>query len=81
MSYRIEAWSHQTGWHVLPGHASHETRDAAEEWAAELAKPGRRPIRLPAGIRIRANAPFVDVSHITDADGVPRRLSSTVRVF
>jgi hypothetical protein len=67
MSYRIEVWSHQTGWHVPPGHASHETRDAAEEWAAELAKPGRRPIRLPA--------------EITDADGVPRRLSSTVRVF
>lgn len=26
-------------------------------------------------------APFVDVSHVTDADGVTRRLSNAVRVF
>lgn len=31
--------------------------------------------------KAKASAPFVDISHVTDADGVTRRLSSTVRVF
>jgi hypothetical protein len=55
MTYRIEVWSHQTGWHTAPGQEAHESREAAEEWARELTRPGRRPLRLPAEVRICPN--------------------------
>jgi len=29
----------------------------------------------------KAVSPYVDISHVTDADGVIRRLQTTVRVF
>jgi hypothetical protein len=52
MTFRIEIWSHQTGWYLAPCHGAHPTREAADEWVAEMTKPGRRPLRLPAEIRV-----------------------------
>ena len=49
--YRIECWSHATGWFPLPGYRA-LSREVAEDHLAELAKPGRKPLRLPAELRV-----------------------------
>lgn len=55
----------------------HTMKRTREDGAAVCCDCGR--VFLPR--KRKATVPYVDISHVTDADGVTRRLQSPVRVF
>lgn len=61
----------------------YETDDAAtaNREARELSVPGNACWVRDTAPKLRPVAGYQDVSHVTDADGITRRLQTPVRVF
>jgi hypothetical protein len=58
----------------------HKAIASRNEYAVRL-DDGRTYYANPENVVACVTVPFVDISHITDGDGVTRRLSSALRVF